>query len=477
MKKWWKTLSLALLGSLPASLALAAEEGAAAAAEAAEAVKLDTGDTVFVLLSAALVMLMTPALALFYGGMTRSKNVLNTIMLSFFVLALFSVQWVLFGYSLAFGPDINHLLGSLDWAGLSGVGQEANADYAATVPHLAFMIFQCMFAVITPALITGSIAERMRFPAFALFVLFWTTVVYDPFAHWVWGVGGWLRDLGALDFAGGTVIHILSGVSGLVACLVMGKRRGYGVSPMMPHHLPMTVLGAALLWFGWFGFNAGSALGASGLAASAFVVTNTAAAAGSLGWLFVEWMHNGKPTVLGIVSGCIAGLVGITPAAGFVEIVPAVIIGLGAGMLCYFAVSICKRRLGYDDSLDAFGVHGVGGTWGALATGLFCTKEVNPAGADGFFYGGGLEQFWIQAASVGMAILFAAVMTFVILKVIALFTELRVSEDAEVVGLDISEHGENGYVSQEFGSGVPMGAGAMAFERLEQPVATKAHFS
>jgi ammonium transporter, Amt family len=381
---------------------------------------------------------------LFYGGMVRGKNVLSTIMQSFFIVALISVQWVLIGYTLAFGPDIHGLVGSMDWFGLNGVGQDPNPDYSATIPHLAFVAFQCMFAVITPALITGSFAERMKFPVFAVFTFLWATLLYDPMAHWVWGVGGWLRTLGALDFAGGTVIHILSGVSGLVVCLMLGKRKGYGIKPMAPHHLPMTVLGAALLWFGWFGFNAGSALGANGLAASAFVVTNTAAAAATLSWVVAEWFYHGKPTVLGAVSGCIAGLVAITPAVGFVGPLPAIVIGLIAGVICYLAVAVLKAKLGYDDSLDAFGVHGIGGTWGAIATGLFASKAVNPAGADGAFFGNP-EQLTIQLITVAVAWALAIAGTYIILKAISLFTSLRTEEDAEITGLDISEHGESAY--------------------------------
>lgn len=475
MKKLWSILAICLMLTfllVPVAFGAEGTDGAAAAVEAAaEAPAIDTGDTAWVLVSSALVMLMTPGLALFYGGMVKTKNVLSTIMQSFFIVALISVQWVLFGYSLTFGPDIGGFIGGLDWVGLNGVGQEANADYAATIPALAFVAFQCMFAVITPALITGSFAERMRFPAFVVFILAWSTLVYNPFAHWVWGVGGWLRDLGALDFAGGTVIHILSGVSGLVTCIVLGKRRGYGSSPMLPHHLPMTVLGAALLWFGWFGFNAGSALGANGLAASAFVVTQVAAAAATLSWVFVEWMHNGKPTILGAVSGCIAGLVAITPAAGFVSTVPAVIIGLAGGAICYFAVAVVKRKLGYDDSLDAFGVHGVGGTWGAIATGLFASKGVNSAGTDGFFFGGGMDPVITQLIAIAAAWVFAGVMTFVLLKVIGSFMKLRVSDDEEVTGLDVSEHGERAY-AQDFVAGSPIAHG---HEIVQQNVAGKAN--
>ncbi len=406
--------------------------------------KIDSGDTAFVLISAALVMLMTPGLALFYGGMVRKKNVLSTIMHSLIVLGLVSIQWVMIGYSLAFGPDHASLIGGLNWLGLSGVGQTPNPDYAATIPALVFMAFQLMFAIITPALISGSIAERMRFPAFVLFVLAWATLIYDPLAHWVWGNGGFLRNMGALDFAGGTVVHISSGVSGLVAALVLGKRKGHGAEHMAPHHIPMTVLGAGLLWFGWFGFNAGSALGANGLAASAFVTTNTSAAAAALAWAGVEWLRNGKPTVLGAASGAVAGLVAITPAAGFVTVPASIIIGLVGGGICYLAVSVLKAKLGYDDALDAFGCHGIGGMWGALATGLFATKAVNAAGNNGLFYGNP-HQLVVQGISVAVTIAFAAAATFVILKAINLVVRVRATAEEEDTGLDLSMHGEQAY--------------------------------
>ena len=425
------------------------------AAEAAAAPKIDTGDTAFVLISAALVLLMTPALALFYGGMCRTKNVLSTIMQSFFIIGLISVQWVLFGYSLSFGPDINHFIGSLDWIGLKGVTNAPNADYAATIPHSTFMIFQAMFAVITPALITGAFAERMKFSAFVLFTLIWSTFVYDPVAHWVWGVGGWLREMGVLDFAGGTVVHIISGVSGLVICIMLGKRKGHGKEVMLPHHLPMTVLGAGLLWFGWFGFNAGSALGANELASAAFVTTHVAAAAATLSWVLAEWLMHGKPTVLGAASGCIAGLVSITPAAGFVNPMSALAIGLLGGVICFFSVSQLKAKMGYDDSLDAFGVHGVGGTWGALATGLFASKAVNEAGADGLLFGNP-AQFSTQLIGVAVSWVFAIAMTFIIIKFISLFMQIRVHETQELSGLDITEHGERGYAYQDLITGSPV---------------------
>ncbi|RJX21681.1 MAG: ammonium transporter [Ammonifex sp.] len=407
-------------------------------------VTADTGDTAWLMAATALVMLMTPGLALFYGGMSRRKNVLNTIMISFIVLGLISVQWVLWGYSLAFGPDKAGLVGGLSWIGLSGVGLDPNPDYAGTIPHQLFVVFQLMFAIITVALITGSLVGRMRFPAFLIFAVLWSTFVYDPLAHWVWGVGGWLRNLGALDFAGGTVVHISSGVSGLVAALVLGRRRGYGVEPMLPHNLPLTVLGAGLLWFGWFGFNAGSSLAANGLAVSAFVVTNTAAGAAALAWVFAEWAHRGKPTVLGAASGCVAGLVAITPASGFVGPLSAVIIGMTAGILCYLAVAVLKPRLGYDDALDVFGVHGIGGTWGALATGLFASTAVNAGGADGLFFGNP-GQMGPQIIGVLATWAFAAVATFIILKLVGLFTSLRATEDEETLGLDLTQHGEEAY--------------------------------
>jgi Amt family ammonium transporter len=388
-------------------------------------------------------MLMTPALGFFYGGLVRKKNVLATIMHSFFILCLISVQWVLWGYTLAFGPDIGGLIGGLDWLALRGVGMEPNADYAATVPHQAFMVFQMMFAVITPALITGAFAERKRFKAFVVFTLLWATLVYDPVAHWVWGVGGWLRMLGALDFAGGTVVHITSGVSALVAALVLGRRRGLGSEAIEPHDATMTVLGASLLWFGWFGFNAGSALTSGGLAASAFVVTNTAAAMAALTWMTVSWLHKGAPSVLGASAGAVAGLVAITPASGYVDVSAAIVIGLGAGTICYLGIQLTKR-LRVDDALDVFGVHGVGGAWGAIATGLFASSAVNSAAANGLV-NGNPAQLGIQLLAVSAVVAYAAVMTFVILKVINLFVALRVPEQDEVLGLDASQHREAAY--------------------------------
>ncbi|MFQ5829351.1 MAG: ammonium transporter [Candidatus Methylomirabilia bacterium] len=422
-----------------AQQAPAAGQGAATQ----ESPGIDSGDTAWVLTSSALVLLMTvPGLALFYGGMVRQKNALGTIMYCFIIMALISVQWVLWGYSLAFGPDKGGIVGGLEWIGLSGVGLEAG-PYSDTIPHQAFMFFQMMFAIITPALITGAFAERMKFSTFIVFIVVWATLVYDPLAHWVWGQGGWLGNLGALDFAGGTVVHISSGVSALAAALVIGKRKGFGTQPMPPHNLPFTVVGAALLWFGWFGFNAGSALAADGLAASAFTATNTATAAAVLGWMFTEWATRGKPTVLGAASGGVAGLVAITPAAGFVGPLASLVIGVVAGSLCYYACNL-KTRLGYDDSLDVVGIHGVGGTWGALATGLFASTAINEGGANGLFYGNP-GQLGKQFVGVLATWVLAFVVTFVILKVLDAVMGLRVSDEDEMAGLDLSQHSETAY--------------------------------
>jgi len=404
---------------------------------------MNAGDTAFVLVSAALVMLMTPGLALFYGGMVRNKNVLGTIMQSFIILGIITLEWVLWGYSMSFGPDHGSIIGGLDWFGLKDVGMNPSADYGSTIPHVAFMIFQCMFAIITPALITGAFAERLKFSAFLLFVLLWATFVYNPLAHWVWGVGGWMGKIGALDFAGGTVVHISSGVSALAAALIVGKRLGYGSTAYIPHNLPMTITGAAILWFGWFGFNAGSALACNGLAANAFIVTHIASALAALSWMFMEWWHRGKPTTLGAASGAVAGLVAITPGSGFVGPVSAIIIGALGGVFCYGGV-LLKSRLGYDDSLDVVGIHGIGGTWGALATGLFASTKINPDGANGLFFGNP-GQLWIQIVSAVTTMVFAFIMTFIILKIIDGVIGLRVSEEDEVKGLDISLHNEAGY--------------------------------
>ena len=404
---------------------------------------IDAGDTAFILVCSALVLFMTPGLALFYGGMVRNKNVLATIMQSFIVMGLVTVVWVLWGYSLAFGPDLGGVVGSLAWFGLKGVGLSPSPDYAATIPHQAFMIFQAMFAIITPALITGAFAERMKFSAFLVFILLWSTLVYSPLAHWVWGAGGWLGNMGALDFAGGTVVHISSGVSALAAALLISRRKGYGKEQFIPHNVPMTITGAAILWFGWFGFNAGSALGSNGLAVGAFVTTHVASAAAALAWMFAEWLHRERPTTLGAASGAVAGLVAITPAAGFVGPVSALTIGGLAGVICYMGV-LAKSRLGYDDSLDVVGIHGLGGTWGALATGLFASSRVNPDGANGLFFGNP-GQLWIQFVSVLVTCVFAFVMTLVILKILDGTMGLRASEEEEVRGLDITQHSETAY--------------------------------
>ncbi|MHB8173775.1 MAG: ammonium transporter [Nitrospirota bacterium] len=418
-----------------------------AAATTTPAPKVDSGDTAWVLISSALVMLMTPGLALFYGGMVRRKNVLGTIMQSFIIVALVSVQWALWGYTLAFGPDFHHIIGDLSWFGLNHVGQAPNPDYAPTIPHQVYMVFQMMFAVITPALITGAVAERFKFKTFLVFTLIWCTFIYDPIAHWVWGVGGWIHNMGALDFAGGTVVHISSGVAAFAAALMMGKRRGYPHQPMPPHNLTMTLLGAALLWFGWFGFNAGSAVASNGLAGTAFVVTHLATAAAALTWMFAEWMHRGKPTVLGAASGAVAGLVAITPASGFVTPMASMIIGGVAGVLCYTAVSL-KPKFGYDDSLDVVGVHGVGGTWGALATGLFATVAVNSAGGNGLFYGNP-KQLGVQAIAVAASIIYSFVGTSILLKVLDMTMGLRINAEDEESGLDYSQHGESGYIFED----------------------------
>ena len=408
---------------------------------------IDTGNTAWVLIAAAMVFFMTPGLALFYGGMARSKNVLSTIMQSFFLIGVISVEFMLIGYTLIFGDDVHGIIGSLNKIGL--MGTENSIMEGANIPEMAFIAFQCMFAIITPAIMSGSITGRMRFAPFVVFAVIWSVLIYNPMAHWVWG-GGFLANLGALDFAGGLVIHVLSGVSGLVLCLLLGRRRGYGRMPMLPHHLPMTVLGGAMLWFGWFGFNAGSALGAGPLAANAVLTTQMSAAIGIVGWVLVERYHRGKPTVLGAVSGGVSGLVAITPAAGFVTPVAAIPIGFIGAICCYVAVAILKSKFGYDDSLDAFGIHGVGGMWGAIATGLFATVSVNPDGADGLFYGGNL--LIPQLISLVVAIALAVIGTTIIFKVVSLFMDMRVSISAESLGIDISEHGEGAYNQSEFKS-------------------------
>ena len=400
---------------------------------------LSAGDTAWLLVSAALVLLMVPALALFYGGMVRKRNVLSTIMHSMSALPLVSAQWILIGFTLTFASSKAGLIGGLDHLGLTGL-----PELRGSVPSLAFVAFQMMFAAITPALISGAFAERFRFATYLVFTLAWTTLVYDPVAHWVWAEGGWLFKLGALDFAGGTVVHVTAGVSAIVCALVVGKRLKYPHERPLPHNLTMTLTGAGLLWFGWFGFNAGSALAASGVAALALLTTHAGAAGGALGWLFVEWAHRKKPTALGVASGLVAGLVAVTPAAGFVAPWAALLIGLVGGVGCYGAV-LAKYKYGYDDSLDAFGVHGVGGLLGALLTGVFADKRLNAAGADGLFYGGGVRPILIQALACAAAAAYAAVVTFVLLKILDRTMGLRVAQSDEREGLDTTQHGEDAY--------------------------------
>ncbi|GMT42248.1 MAG: ammonium transporter [bacterium] len=411
--------------------------GVAFAEEAAS--KIDSGDTAWMLISSALVMLMIPGLALFYGGLSRRKNVLNSIMMSFIALGVITIQWVLWGYSLSFGGDIGKFIGDLSFAFLNGVDLEPSG-FADTIPHQAFMVFQMMFAIITPALITGAFAERFKFSTYIVFIILWSTLVYNPLCHWVWG-GGWLGDLGALDFAGGLVVHISSGVSGLACAIILGKRKGYPSEPMQPHNVTLVILGAALLWFGWFGFNAGSALSSGAGATGAFVTTQIATGAAMLGWVFAEWIKNGKPTAVGAASGAVAGLVAITPAAGFVGPISAIAVGGIAGVICYIAV-VAKSGLGYDDSLDAFGIHGIGGTWGALATGLFAVEAVG--GANGLFFGNP-GQLLTQVISIAATWAYCFIVTVIILKVLDATMGLRVTEEEEVEGLDITLHGESGY--------------------------------
>ncbi|WP_243521113.1 ammonium transporter [Bacillus pseudomycoides] len=407
---------------------------------------MNMGDTVFLFLATVMVMIMTPGLALFYGGMVRSKNVLSTTMHSYSAMAIVSIQWIFIGYSLSFGPDWNGIIGTLDWFSLQNVTFTPNPDYSPTIPHNLFMMFQLMFAILTPALISGAFAERMRFSAFLIFILLWTTIVYNPVAHWVWGVGGWLRELGALDFAGGNVVHITSGVAGLVLAIFLGKRKD--INGPSPHHLPFTLLGAGLLWFGWFGFNVGSALTLNDVAMTTFINTNTAAAASALTWILAEWFFQSKPTVMGAACGAVSGLVAITPACGFVTPFSALLIGAIGGVLCFGAVFFLKHKLGYDDALDAFGCHGIGGTWGGIATGLFATTSVNSGGADGLFYGNA-TLLWKQLAAIGATYAFTIVMTYAIIKGISFFLPVRVHEHEEQMGLDISMHGEKAYEYSE----------------------------
>ncbi len=437
----------ALLGAA-AGMVVAVAPALCLAAAPDAAARISPGDTAWMLAASALVLLMTPGLALFYGGMVRRKNVITTMLQVVAAVGIVSVQWVLFGYSLAFGPDFHHLIGTLACAGFRHVGAAPDPAYSPAIPSRLYAIFQMMFAVITPALIVGGLAERMKFKAFVLFTALWATVVYDPLAHWVWGTGGWLHNLGVLDFAGGTVVHISSGVAGLVVAILLGKRSGLRRDEhIRAHNVPLVLIGTALLWFGWFGFNAGSALAANGLAASTFLATNTAAAAASLTWLAVEWLRTGKPTLMGACAGAVCGLVAITPASGYVGPMGSIAIGVGAGVFCYLSAAVLKNRFGYDDALDAFGGHGIGGTWGALATGLFAQVAVNAAGHNGLFYGNP-AQLGLQALGVLAAWAFAAVGTFAVFKVTDALVGCRVSPEEEEAGLDASLHGEDAYPEQ-----------------------------
>ena len=421
---------------------------------------MDSGDTAFILVASALVMFMTPGLALFYGGMVRAKNVLGTIMQSVFALGIVSVLWVVVGYTLAFGPDHGGLIGGLDYLGFAGVGAEPNDALAPTIPHVAFASYQMMFAVITPALITGAFAERMKFSGYVVFIAAWLLLVYAPIAHWVWAPGGWIRELGALDFAGGTVVHINAGIAALAAAIVVGKRKGFGKQAFIPHNLTMTVLGTGILWFGWFGFNAGSALAANGLAASAFIATNLGAAAGACGWALVDALRSKKSTTLGVASGAVAGLVAITPAAGFVTPLSAIVIGLAGGVLCAGAVAL-KHRFQYDDSLDVVGVHMVGGLVGALLTGVFANLAINEAGA-----AGGTALVGKQAVAVVATLVFSGAASWILLKAIDAIVGLRVSEEDELGGLDLSQHSEAGYAFDGTGlSVVPAGSAPTSASR------------
>ena len=440
-----RATALAATGfSLLAAASVWAQQAAAPAATTAPAAPaapaISAGDTAWVLVSAALVLLMTPGLAFFYGGMVRKKNVMATIMQSFIIIALISIQWVIWGYSLAFGPSKSFLFGGLDWIFLDHMPDVSSL--APTIPHYAYMIFQAMFAIITPALICGAYAERVSFKGFVVFSLLWATFVYDVVCHWVWG-GGIFTQMGALDFAGGTVVHMSSGYSALTLALLLGTRKGYGRESMVPHNLTMVLLGASLLWFGWFGFNAGSACAANALACNAFVTTNTATAMAAITWCVIELFHHGKATSLGAASGAVAGLVAITPACGFVNVKAALLIGIVVSLLCYTAIQV-KVKLGYDDSLDAFGVHGVGGTWGALATGLWALKSVNSSGADGFF-AGNPGQLLIQLKTVLATAAWSVMVTVILYFLVDKTIGLRVAAKEEELGLDLSQHGEEGY--------------------------------
>ncbi len=400
---------------------------------------INAGDTAWVLISAAMVILMTPAVGFFYGGMVRKKNILSTAMMCFAVLIVLSLQWFIIGFTLSFAPSVRGLIGRLDWLGLIGVGELPNAAYAATIPFLAFMVFQGAFAIISPALIVGAFVERIRFSTFLFFSLIWATLVYDPIAHWVWSLGGWMRTLGVLDFAGGLVVHVSAGFAALAIALVIGKRIGYGKDNMEPSNIPLVLLGAVLLWFGWFGFNGGSALAANGLATSAFVVTNASAAAAAAVWMILSWMQR-RPSVLGVATGAIVGLAAITPASGYVSPLFAMLIGAVASLIAYYVIWL-RMTLRIDESLDVFACHGMGSFWGVVAVGLFASKTVNAAGADGLFFGN-THQFWIQLFAACFVAFFSFIVTYIIAKVIDGLVGLRVKENEELVGLDISQHAE-----------------------------------
>jgi Amt family ammonium transporter len=406
--------------------------------------KIDTGDTSWVMISAALVLFMTPGVGLFYGGMVRKKNVVSILIQSFVIIAVISLQWVFYGYTLSFGQDMGGIIGGLNFLGLSGVGVDPNTDYAATIPHLVYMLFQMMFAIITPALIIGAFTDRIKFSTMLVFIILWSTLVYDPVAHWMWGAGGFLKNMGALDFAGGIVVHITAGVSALAAAIVIGKRKGYGEGNMVPHNVPMMILGGAILWFGWFGFNAGSALGANGIAANAFIVTNTAGAAAAVAWMLISWVHMGRPNAVGIVTGAVVGLATITPAAGYVGVMESVVIGALASVVSYSAMYLKNKYTKIDDSLDVFACHGLGGTFGALAIGIFASKAVNSAGANGLLYGSA-DLFFIQLGAVAVTWVYSFAVTYLLFKMLDATMGLRVSSEEEQVGLDLSQHGEAAY--------------------------------
>lgn len=409
--------------------------------------EISLANSAFIIMCSTLVFLMTPGLAMFYSGMERRKNALNTLMSCFFICGVASILWVTIGYSLSFGANHGGVIGGLNHLFFQGVGSDPNAAYSSTIPENLFAVFQMMFAIITPALICGSLAGRMKFSALFIFIILWSIIVYYPLAHMVWGDGGFLREIGSVDFAGGNVVHISSGISGLVACILLGKRREFGIVSYKPHNIPFVVIGAGLLWFGWFGFNGGSALAADGLAVHAIITTNTSAAMGLLSWMFMEKVLHGKPTVLGAATGAVVGLVAITPGAGFVPIWAAMIIGALVSPICYFAVTKLKAKCGYDDALDAFGCHGIGGIWGGIATGLFTQTSINPAAKwDGLVFGS-TKLFVAQLISIGVAVAIAAIATLVILTVIKLFMPIRVTKNEEALGLDLTEHSESAYPS------------------------------